>query len=220
MNLLKKQLMLFGACLIITVSASMAQPMVKLTFQGMLTDIQGNHISNEQFKLSISILSIPDENILWQENTISLTDDEGWFGFNLNDITPYLINNGEMNQALSVNLNFMPNENTRWMRKGEDFLVSYSITPIMKNDSLDFEMTRMEGSALTIHKDKHLIAFKDEYPFAYLTGGFVLTDKPVDDAASDLQQWISPVEEVDEGRSTRGVKGGFPAGGYRKNKNR
>jgi len=48
-------------------------------------------------------------------------------------------------------------------------------------------------------------------------GGFLLSDAPPIDQNSvgDLRQWIVP-DPTDSGAATRGVKGGFPKGGYRK----
>jgi len=76
----------------------------------------------------------------------------------------------------------------------------------------------MEGSELVVHTENHLFAFKDQYPFAYLTGGFLITDKPPvsTQSISDLQQWLLPVDQDEDGAPSRGVKGGFPAGGYYK----
>ena len=207
MSLFKKQLLLSACCLVLAGAVCMAQPAVKMSFQGMLSDIQGNRITNEPFSLSVSILSVKSEEVLWQENSIAVTNDEGWFGFEIRDVSPYLEKEGMLTQAASIKIGFMPTEQTRWMRTGEDFLVSYTLNPSINNDSIQFNIMRMEGSELTAHTEKHLYAFKDQYPFAYLTGGFVLTDKSMDDVVDNLQQWISPVKEVDEGGATRGVKG-------------
>jgi hypothetical protein len=69
-----------------------------------------------------------------------------------------------------------------------------------------------------VHSEEHLFAFKDLYPFAYLTGGFLMTDTPPISAQSlaDLREWLTP-DALDENDDTsRGVKGGFPVGGYHK----
>ena len=103
------------------------------------------------------------------------------------------------------------------MQKGEDLMVTYTLTPTKRDDAIYLKMLRMEGSELTVHLEDHLYAFKDEYPFAYLTGGFLLTDTPPINKSSldDLKQWMVP-EPTEKGSATRGVRGSFPKGSYRK----
>jgi hypothetical protein len=87
----------------------------------------------------------------------------------------------------------------------------------VRDNSIYLKMARMEGSELSVHQEDNLYAFKDEYPFGYLTGGFLLTDSPPVNETSkdDLRHWIIP-DPTESGAATRGVKGGFPQGGYRK----
>ena len=78
----------------------------------------------------------------------------------------------------------------------------------------------MEGTELDSYSEDHLYAFKDQYPFAYLTGGFLMTDQPpvTEQSIADLKQWLLPDDQNEDGTLSRGVKGGFPAGGYYKKK--
>ncbi len=64
------------------------------------------------------------------------------------------------------------------------------------------------------------MAFKDQDPFGYLLGGFLITDQPPlkPESTGDLQQWLSPENQDAEGGTSRGVKGAFPKGGYQKKK--
>jgi len=82
------------------------------------------------------------------------------------------------------------------------------------------EIKRLEGSELMEHSEEHFSVFKDQFPYAYLTGGILLSnDYPADkQLLEDLKIWISPSEEEESEAKTRGVKGGFPTGGYHRKK--
>ena len=123
-----------------------------------------------------------------------------------------------MTAPVIIRMEFLPSYGTSWMRKGDEFLVTYTLTPEQPDQTIHMKMTRMEGSDLVVHSEDHLYAFKDQYPFAYLTGGFVLTDQPPvsEESIADLRQWLSPSGQVERSEGSRGVKGGFPVGGYRK----
>jgi hypothetical protein len=218
MDLLKKQFILSLACLIITGISIAAQPTVDLAFQGMLSDIRGNRISSEPFNLLVKVLSIPDKEILWQSQSTATTDEEGWFGYSITDISRYMVKEGEMKIPVIIQMEFLPVSTTSWMSAGDDFMVTYTLSPTMTDQSIQMKMTRMEGSDLVVHSEEHLYAFKDQYPFAYLTGGFVLTDQPpvARNSVEDLRQWLAPPGDTEPGSVSRGVKGGFPVGGYRK----
>ncbi len=124
---------------------------------------------------------------------------------------------GDERNSIVIQLEFTPNSNTKWLSQGEDFLVTYALIPTMKEETIYLKMSRMDSSELTDHLEDHLYAFKDDYPFAYLTGGFLLTDAPPLNKISidDLRQWISP-DPSESDPASRGVKGGFPKGGYHK----
>ena len=215
---MKKQFILFAACLIAAAAYVNGQPTIDLAFQGMLSDIQGNQIGNEQFNLSLKILSVPDQEILWQSQSVTETDEGGWFGYSIPDVSQYLLKDGHMKASVIIQMEFLPSSTSSWIRKGDDFMVSYTLSPTLVDESIHMKMTRMEGSDLMVHSEEHLYAFKDQYPFAYLTGGFVMTDQPPvgKNSIADLRQWLSPPDQVDPGARSRGVKGGFPVGGYRK----
>lgn len=218
MDLIKKHLILVAACLFVTAISVTGQPTIDLAFQGMLTDIQGKRICNEQFNLSLKVLSDPGKKILWQNEKPIETNEEGWFGYSIPGISQFLMQDGQMKAPVIIQMKFLPGSETGWMRKGDDFLVSYTLTPTLVDRSIQMKMTRMEGSDLVIHSEEHLYAFKDQYPFAYLTGGFVMTDQPPvsKNSIADLRQWLLPSGQVEDGATSRGVKGGFPVGGYRK----
>jgi hypothetical protein len=218
MNLMKKQFLLITAALTALVINAAGQPAIEMNFQGVLTDGEGMAISNEQFDFTVKLMTAePGKTDLWSYSSSTRTDEEGWLSFSVPEFSQYFLKNGTIQEPVVIRLEFLPNENTCWIRKGEDFMVSYTLTPTLKDDGIHLQMSRMEGSELEEHLEDHLYVFKDEYPFAYLTGGFLFTDTPPLSANSmdDLRQWISP-DPTESGAASRGVKGGFPQGGYRK----
>lgn len=194
------------------------QTSIDLNFQGVLSDIQGRRIANEPFNLSLKVVSTGDQSVLWEAVSSTSTDKEGWFSFTINEIATFLKKDGKFTNTVVIRMEFFPKEGTRWLRQGDDFFVSYTLSPVTTDDDIQLKMIRTEGSELVAHTEDHLYAFKDRYPFAYLTGGFLITDKPPVSQGSidDLQQWLSPGEEIDDHAGSRGIKGGFPVGGYRK----
>ena len=217
---LQKKLFLFSTSFVVVIGTAFGQPAYDLNFQGMLADIQGKSISNEPFDLSVQLKSESGQEIFFEFKSSTKTDEKGWFGFTISEISKFLLKSGEISETLVVRMEFLPNENTKWIRKGDDFMVTYTLSPALVNNLKQLKITRMEGSELIIHSEDHLFAFKDQYPFAYLTGGFLVTDQPPlsDQSIVDLRQWVSPDDQDDTGAASRGVKGGFPAGGYYKKK--
>jgi hypothetical protein len=218
MNLNKKKIILIAAIVLPLLISASEQPSIEMNFQGVLTNGEGEKIANEKFEFTVKLTSAdPAQTELWSFSSSMQTDEEGWLSFSIPGFSQYLIKDGSLQEPVVILLEFIPNEKTNWIRQGEDFMVSYTLTPALKDDGIHLKMSRMEGSELEKHQEAHLYVFKDEYPFAYLTGGFLLTDMPPLNANSmdDLRQWISP-DPTDSGTSTRGVKGGFPQGGYRK----
>jgi hypothetical protein len=218
MNLFKKQIILITAAVFVLITPAMCQPSIELNFQGVLTDGAGQKISNEPFDLTVKLMSAePGKTELWSLNSLTRTDEEGWFSFSVPEISSFLMKDGKIRETIVIRLEFLPNEKTRWMKQGEDFMVSYTLAPTLRDDAIYLKMSRMEGMELAFHLEDHLYVFKDEYPFAYLTGGFLLTDAPPLDnnSMADLREWIAP-DPTENGAATRGVKGGFPKGGYRK----
>ncbi len=200
------------------IGALQGQAVYDLNFQGILADIQGNDISNEGFDLSVQLKHETGQDILYEFSSVTFTDEEGWFGFTISEISRFLIENGQVSKPIVLRMEFLPNENTKWMRKGEDFMVTYTLTPSMDGNQLEIVINRMEGTELVLFSEDHLFAFKDQYPFAMLSGGFLITDQPPvsQESIAHLKQWISPDEDSEIGARSRGVKGGFPAGGYYK----
>jgi len=191
------------------------QTALELRFQGLMTDANGMRISEDPFEMTVKLMNAaPGQTELWKLSSQVQTDEAGWIAFTIPDIAPYILNNGSTGEAVVITLEFFPIDKTRWLARGDDFMVSYTLTPSIKGNSIDLKMTRMEGSELTDHFADHLSVFKDEYPFAYITGGFLLSDAlPVSETTMlDLREWIAPSQE--EGQTaTRGVRKGFPQGG-------
>jgi len=218
MNLKKKMLFMMSAVIFSALASATGQPAFDLNFQGILTDIQGNSISNEQFDLSVQLRPESGHEVLFEFNSSTNTDEEGWFGYTISEFSRFIMRDGKFSETVVIRMEFKPNANTRWMKQSDDFMVTYKLEPTLVDNSTQLKITRMEGTELVAHTEDHLFAFKDQYPFAYLTGGFLLTDRPPvsDQSVDDLKQWVSPDEQDEAGAASRGVKGGFPAGGYYK----
>ncbi len=99
-------------------------------------------------------------------------------------------------------------------------MLSYTLSPVQLEKGMAMEIKRLEGSVLMEHSEEHFAVFKDQIPFAYLTGGFLFSDRhPTDkQLIDDLKSWISPSEVEQSEAKSRGVKGGFPTGGYHRKK--
>ena len=207
------------AVLLSTFGPLMGQAVYDLNFQGLLNDIEGNRIADESFDLSVQVKRASESEALFEFSSTTQSNADGWFGFNISEISRFLNDDEPFSEPVSINLELLPNSNTKWIKEGEKFELAYILSSKQNGESHEIEMTRREGSLLEVHSEDHLHAFKDQYPFAYLTGGFLLTDQPPlnKDVIEDLKQWILP-QESNEGSESRGVKGGFPTGGYHKKK--
>ncbi|MEA3462410.1 MAG: hypothetical protein U9R49_11055 [Bacteroidota bacterium] len=220
MNLIKSK-----SCSLIVLLFSVLAPLwgqsdYHLNFQGVLTDIEGERISNDQFDLVVKLQYKSDQETLLKLRYSITSDDEGWFNFKIEEISGYILKDGTAASPLVISMEFLPNSNTNWIGQDEDFMVTYSLSALQKEDSPEMQMTRMEGSDLIAHSEEHIYVFKDQYAFAYLTGGFLIADhKPPDEQLlENLKIWISPSEDEESDARSRGVKGGFPTGGYHRTK--
>jgi hypothetical protein len=219
MNLLNKGFLTLGVLLAGFSGSLVGQSAYELTFQGILADIDGAGIGDESFMLKVQIRLHASGEVLHEFTSDAKTDREGWFGFTISSISGYMMNEDGSWRPILIRMEFLPDDQTSWIEKGNDFLVTYTLEPSKRSTSL-FQMTRMEGSELEVYSEEHLHAFRDLYPFAYLTGGYLITDIPPADSVSvaDLRQWLTPDPDDEGDASSRGVKGGFPMGGYRKKK--
>jgi len=218
MKLRKNTLLPLMLICFISSGITLAQTNHELSFHGILVDIQGQPICNDQFDLTIKLLHESEQEALYLFRSSFATDEQGWYGFTIGAISRYFLDGGEFSKKVLLQIEFLPNEHTKWMEEGDDFSVTYTIHPLLMDQNLEFKITRMEGSELVFHSEDHLFAFKDQDPFAYLLGGFLMTDQPPvsHQFILDLKQWMSPhsMEDAD----SRGIKGGFPAGGYHRKK--
>jgi len=220
MILKKSKIYLLIAVVLSAIGPLLGQPVYDLSFQGMLTDIEGDRIANESFDLTVRLKRVSGSETLFEFSSATNTDQEGWFGFNVSEISRFLKDGESFSDPVVIRMEFLPSSNTKWIKQGEDFVVHYTLLFRQSEQTVEMEITRMEGSKLLVHTEDHLYAFKDQYPFAYLTGGFLLTDQPPvgDQLINDLKQWLLPEEADEEGAASRGVKGGFPTGGYYRKK--
>ena len=218
MTSIRKQTSLIIAALFAFLLTTSGQAAIDLNFQGLLTDASGEIMAGESFDLSVILSSSESgKGELWSYSEVSTTDENGWFTYSIPELSQFLETEKNEDKSLVIKMEFLPNSNTKWLSEDEDFLVTYTITPNTTDDAIKLTLSRMEGAELTTHVEDHLFAYKDDYPFAYLTAGFLLTDAPPLNKTSidDLRQWISP-ESSETDSISRGVKGGFPKGGYRK----
>jgi len=196
------------------------QAVYDLDFQGVLHDIEGNRIANESFDLNVQ-LKMPSGSGIWFEfSSVTHSDPEGWFGFRISEVSRYLKGDEPFSDPVQISLEILPNSETEWIEKGGDFELSYTLSSQTDGQNKHLEMTRMEGSELVAHAEDEFRAFKDSYPFGYITGGFLLSHHATvsQELINDLKQWILPESAEEEGAASRGVKGGFPTGGYYRKK--
>ena len=220
MNLVKSKFYFLMVVVFSAIAPLSGQSGYHLNFQGMLTDIEGERISNDQFDLKVQLMHKSDQEILFEFSSSVTTDQEGWFGFNIEGISSYLLKEGASGTPLVIKMEFMPNNNTSWIGENEDFMITYTLSSHQNENIIEMEIKRVEGSVLIAHSEEHFYVFKDQIPFAYLTGGFLVADHypPDNQLIEDLKIWISPSEEEEPEAASRGVKGGFPTGGYHRKK--
>lgn len=214
----RKKIPLFFTALFALMLTTSGQASIELNFQGLLTGTSGEKLTNESFEFTAKLISSePGNSVLWNYSSTTTTDEDGWLTFSIPEISQYLNMEEEDRNSIVISLEFTPNSNTKWLSQGENFLVTYALIPSMKDETIYLKMSRMDSSELTVHLEDHLYAFKDDYPYAYLTSGFLLTDSPplTKSSLDDLRQWISP-DSSENDPASRGVKGGFPKGGYHK----
>jgi hypothetical protein len=217
MNLITKRLILSVVLLISAMGSMVAQTSYEMNFQGLLAGIEGASIGEEPFTLKVQMHHPESREILYEFTSVMETDVDGWFGFTISNISEFMAEDNDTLMPVIIRLEFFPMDRTTFIKDGEDFLVTYTLAP-SHNAGARFKMTRMEGSDLAVYSEDHLDVFKDLYPFAYLTGGFLLTDiPPVDpESVAGLREWITPSTLEGGEENSRGVKGAFPVGGYRK----
>ena len=220
MNLKKPKRMLVIALFFSALCPVAGQLVYDLDFQGVLHDIDGNRIANESFDLHVQLKKPSGPDIWFEFSSVIHSGPEGWFGFHISEISRYLKQEVPFSDPVLIRLEILPNNETKWIEKGGDFELSYTLSCQQDGANKEMEMTRMEGSQLVVHSEDHFHAFKDSYPFGYITGGFLLSDqRPVSqELINDLKQWILPESSEEEGAASRGVKGGFPTGGYYRKK--
>jgi len=66
MNLKKKMLYIFSVLFFSALASALGQSAFDLNFQGILTDIQGNPIGNEQFDLSVQLRPESGQEVLFE----------------------------------------------------------------------------------------------------------------------------------------------------------
>lgn len=217
MNTFFRRVCSLAVMLTMVVPHLFAQETLSLNYEGVLKDIEENTIQEDEFELIVNVLSVPDGKTLWEKTYQAKSDMEGWFGFEIEEFNS-LFGTDNGSASVEVHLGFFPMPDSRWIDQGSDFLVSYTIKRHQTEDSLVFEINRMEGSVLSFSQYNDVLFFQDTYPFAYLQGGFMIAMDNTEANLSSLRDIISGVAEGKEKSArSRGLKGGFAVGGYRKN---
>jgi hypothetical protein len=214
MRNLQKYLLLCLLFLSLNLLDIQAQGTIQLHFEGQMMNISQEAIKSDEFKLVIKIREGMSREAIYELRILKKTDQEGWFGFTIGDFHELLYK--DQASVLTVDLEFYPTPESHWIEQGEDFIVKYDLKKVIRNDSLLIEIERIEGSKgpkLEFFASGERLYFYDTYPFAYLQGGFAFTFMELNDTGK-LRSYISGENEV----KSRGIKGGFPVGGYRKNK--
>ena len=201
--------------MVLSVIPVISQGSLQLNFQGMMKDINENIIREDEFDLSVKVLEEPSGKTLWESKYSMKTDNNGWFGFEIDEFESFF--KGEQKEELTVHFGLFPTERSRWIEKDSDFMVTYTIKKVIRNDSLLFTITRLEGTELLFSQFEDVLFFNDSFPFAYLLGGFMLSVNTTDANLSNLRSVISGDDPAPEEVRSRGMKGGFAVGGYRKN---
>jgi hypothetical protein len=210
--------LLFG----LTMNSAYSQESIRLNFEGIMRDIEEMRISEDEFKLEVKVLSDPSGEILLENSYSIRTDNRGWFGFELGEFDRFFNQDLEGTSTIVVNLGLFPTENSKWIEQGKDFPITYKILRAIENDSLLFEIARIQGSRpeeLLFSNIEEMLIFQDSYPFGYLQGGFMISVDLSSEKLAILRNIIDEDSDASgEATKSRGVKGGFAVGGYRKTK--
>lgn len=189
-----------------------AQDNLEMYFQGLM--ISGGEepdpFGNDEINVALTLQDLELENTLWESKFLTSTDNQGFFGFEIEDINKYFA--GSENGTIILEIGLFPTINSKWETPGNNLSVSYSINKIIRNDSLLFEITRLADSQkLPFSEDNGILLIYDAYPFLFLQGGFIISLDRTEECLTSLRKILT-------GELSRGMKGGFAVGGYR-NKN-
>ena len=214
--------LIIALLLFTTMFSGYSQGSVRLNFEGIMKDIEENRIAEDEFKLLINVISNPSGDILLEKSHTLLTDKQGWFGFDIGEFDRFFSMDQSGTSTIFINLELIPTRNSKWIEQGRNFPVSYKILKVTKSDSLLFEIARMEGSRaeeLRFSNLDDMLFFRDTYPFGYLQGGFMISLDLSSEKLAILRNIIDEDSDASgEATKSRGVKGGFAVGGYRKTK--
>lgn len=192
-----------------------AQGTLQLNFQGMLMKLeQGREdqiFSSDELELVVLLKEEPSGQTIKETKYSITTDKEGWFGFEIPDFQN-IFGNRTGTSEVTIQMELFPTAISRWASQGNDFMVTYTVKKVPRNDSLLFEITRIDRSILDFSQLDDVLLFTDNYPFLYLKGGFMLSVNYTEENLVGLRYAISGAEVT----KSRGIKGGFAVGGYQK----
>ena len=129
MTSIKKKIVLVSTALFALLLTVFGQAAIDLNFQGLLTDIQGEKMAVNNFDFTVKLISSESgKSELWSYSGAISTDEDGWFSFSIPEISRYLDLKGDDKNSVVIRLEFLPNTNTKWLKQGEDFLVTYTLS--------------------------------------------------------------------------------------------
>ncbi|MEZ5069851.1 MAG: hypothetical protein R2751_02500 [Bacteroidales bacterium] len=194
---------------------TLAQTDPDLTFLGLLTDRDGNSLGKETLHVRLQLYPKTSQTPLFASERDAVTDENGWFQLLVEDLLS-CGDGTDFPREITLDLTLVGTKKTTFLAEGEEFQLRYSLVFQGGSENQNPFITRLDGVRLTEHAESELFVCKDEYPFGWVTGGFVWTDRSTvrKQAVKDLQEWIRPQTEGDG--VNRGLKGGFPGGSYKK----
>jgi len=115
MKLRRKHIQILIIMIFSTLSTLSAQVTYDLNFQGILADINGKPITNESFDLKVELRypSVTETLLSFSETT--LADENGWFGFNIDEVSRFLAVEKNAKSQVVIRLDIIPNSQTRWI---------------------------------------------------------------------------------------------------------
>jgi hypothetical protein len=128
MNLKKQKRNLLIAVFIGALCPVAGQAVYDLDFQGVLHDIEGNRVANESFNLNVQLKKPSGSDIWFEFSSVTHSDAEGWFGFQISEVSRYLNGEDPFSDPVLISLEILPNSETEWIEKGGDFKLSYTLS--------------------------------------------------------------------------------------------
>jgi hypothetical protein len=204
-------------------SALTGQKPVTIVYQGTLTDMEGDIISDKQIRADLSFLDDQGNSVysVIEESRIS---EYGTFDIAVEDIPEWI--SDDNTYRIRITLHNTAGEN--WLLDGT-FDLDYTLTAEKTGSTYTYILKRFEGLILEARSEGQLWQFNDLYPFAYLSSRFMISfnsdiSEPEDveilcneffntpGEGEDAMKKAAPAAQSEQ--RSRGLKGGYAVGGY------